>query len=426
MMVLVAVVAVGTFGCKKKAEGGGEPAVGEPTKTAEPAAATPTVPAEPAKAEGPGAIVDKAIEAAGGLENLKAKLAAATWESEGTFFGQPYKATTYWKAPDRLVMVLDGGEMTMGYAGAECWSGYGEIVVDCPKDDKGYSAEMLSIVHVMNLYPLKEEGVQVEAAGEADVDGTPAVGVKVSGGALTTEVVLFFDKATGLLLRSTYEGHFAEQSGTIEHRYSEHRDFGGVTMPGASTMTLNGKQVMNERILSARLGEVDETKFARPAQAALGQDKVRSLPEQQVAVTTVTGPYEGLGPATGGLFGWVMQKGLVPMGAPTYVYLKDPTSAASPAEYVTEVSVPVVSMGEAPAAEGGYEVRTVPAMEIAWRLEQGAYDQVAARYADLAKWAAENGYEIAGSPGMTCFNDPQNTPPEQLLNLLYYPVRKKQ
>ncbi len=78
-----------------------------------------------------------------------------------------------------------------------------------------------------------------------------------------------------------------------------------------------------------------------------------------------------------------------------------------------------------PAAEGGFEVRTVPAMDVAWRLEQGPYDQVSAKYADLAKWAGENGYEIAGPASMTSYSDPSTTPPEQLLNVLYYPVKKK-
>ncbi|MBN1773083.1 MAG: GyrI-like domain-containing protein [Deltaproteobacteria bacterium] len=432
LMVLAVAALFAAGGCKKKDQEGGTPPGGEPagpaTTTGPEQAAEPTgatePPAEPPKAPDPAAILDKALAAAGGLDNLKAKLASVTFESEGTFLGQPYKSMTYWKAPDRMVMAIAEMGMSMGYAPDACWSTMGEIVIDCMKEEQEYSGEGVSFAHAANLYPLKEEGVQVESAGTAEVEGSPAVGVKVSGGFLKMPVTLFFAEDSGLLLKAVYEGHFGMAQGTIEYLYADHREFDGLKLPGASTMTLDGKQIMTEKLLAVRPGELDDARFAKPAQAPLGETKVTAVPEQQVVVTTVNGAYEKLGPAVGALFGWIRQNGLMPMGAPTFVWVKDPSATQNPEEYVTEIRLPVASTGELPAAEEGYEFRTLPAMEIAWRLEQGPYDQVAARYAELGKWAEENGYRLAGPAAMTTFSDPQNTPPEQLLQSLFFPVTK--
>ena len=349
-----------------------------------------------------------------------------TIDSEGTFFGKPYKATTYWMAPDRMVINIVEMEMAMGYTPEACWSTMGEIVVDCMKEEQEYSGEGLSYMHAMNLYALKDEGVQAEAAGEADLGGTAAVGVKVSGGFLKMPVTFFFAKDSGLLLKATYDGHFGMEQGTIEYVYSDHKDFDGVKLPGASTMTLNGKEIMTEKVLAVKLGEVDETKFAKPAQAPFGVAAAKMMSAQTVAVTKVIGPYDKIGEGVGALMGWVAQKGLMPMGAPMMVYLKGPGDTQNPEEFETELWLPVAWLGDRPADEEVFQIRDVPATEVVWRLEQGPFEQVSTHFGELATWASENGFELAGPPAMAAFSDPSNTPPEQLLNALLFPVTTKQ
>ena len=442
-IVLLAAAVVAAGGCKKKAQESGAPGepagqpagetptqpekAAEPAKPPEPALepTDPVPPPEPAKAATPAEILDKAIEAAGGLDNLKAKLAAATIESEGTFYGKPYKSTTYWKAPDRMVMNIVEMGMTMGYTPEACWSTMGEIVIDCMKEEQEYSGEGLSYMHAMNLYALKEEGVQVEAAGEADLDGTATLGVKVSGGFLKMPVTFFFAKDSGLLLKAVYDGHFGMEQGTIEYRYSDHKDFDGLKLAGASTMTINGKEVMTEKILAVKLGEVDEARFSKPAQAPFGEARATMMPAQTVAVTKLTGPYDKIGEGVGALMGWVSQKGLMPMGAPMMVFVKGPADTENPEEFETELWLSVAWIGERPADEEAFQLRDVPATEVVWRLEQGPFEQASGHFGELATWAGENGYELAGPPTMAAFSDPNTTPPEQILSALSFPVTKK-
>ncbi|MBI5501245.1 MAG: GyrI-like domain-containing protein [Deltaproteobacteria bacterium] len=447
MMVLVAIVAVGAMDCKKKTEESAQPAANapveptgpttptEPAKAVEPVKeptepATPTQePTEPAQVEGPGALLDKAIEAVGGLENLKTKTAAATMETEGKFFGQPYKAINYFKAPGTSVMVIAEMEMSMGRSADSCWSTMGEIVVDCSKTEKEESDEMAASMAAMMLYPLKGEGVTLEDAGESDLNGTAAVGVKASGGFLKMPVTLYFDKTSNALLRIAYEGHFMGQVGPVEINYSNVKDFDGLKLPANSTMTLGGKVLIEETIVSVKWGEVDEAKLAKPAQVAFGETKIKAMPEHLVAVTKVTGPYDKLGEGVKALFGWVMSKNLVPMMAyPTFIFVKGPGDTQNPEEYETLVGLAVFPPAEMPAAEEGFEVKTMPAGEMAWMLQQGPPMEAAGHYEELAKWIEENGYAITEgqAAAMMMLGNPEETPAEQLLEVLFFPVTKKE
>ncbi|MBI5489462.1 MAG: GyrI-like domain-containing protein [Deltaproteobacteria bacterium] len=444
VMLLVAIAAVGAMDCKKKTEDSGQAAANapveptgptapvEPTKAVEPVKApveptTPVEPTEPVKAEGPGAVLDKAIEAAGGLENLQTKTAAMTMETEGKFFGQPYKATNYFKAPGTSVMVIAEMEMSMGHSADACWSTMGEIVIDCSKAEKDESDEMASAMAAMMLYPLKSEGVTLEDAGESDLNGTAAVGVKASGGFLKMPVTLYFDKASNALLRITYDGHFMMEPGTVETNYSDVKDFDGLKLPATSATSVGGKVLIEETIVSVKWGEVDEAKLAKPAQVPFGETKVKAMPEHLVVVTKVTGAYDKLGEGVKALFGWVMQNNLVPMmAAPTFMFLKGPGDTQNAEEYETEIGVSIFPPAAMPAVVEGFEIRTMPAGEIAWRLEQGPPEQVAGHFEELAKWAEDNGYATAGPAAMTMFSNPEETPAEQLLEVLFFPVTKKE
>ncbi len=61
----------------------------------------------------------------------------------------------------------------------------------------------------------------------------------------------------------------------------------------------------------------------------------------RAAVGTLVGPYEGLGPAWRDVHTWVLEQGLKIGAMPYEVYRVDPTQAASPAELVTEIVIPV-------------------------------------------------------------------------------------
>jgi effector-binding domain-containing protein len=81
--------------------------------------------------------------------------------------------------------------------------------------------------------------------------------------------------------------------------------------------------------------------IARPA-SAHGRIGSRQLPAVTVARTLHVGPYEDLGAAYGALTDWIERKGLTAAGPLQERYLNGPGEAATPAEYRTEVEIPIL------------------------------------------------------------------------------------
>lgn len=69
------------------------------------------------------------------------------------------------------------------------------------------------------------------------------------------------------------------------------------------------------------------------------------VPEQRVAVGTLTGPYEGVGAVMAALGSWVAERGLRIAGPMFNVYVVSPGTDPDPAHWVTEVCVPVADAG---------------------------------------------------------------------------------
>ncbi len=85
---------------------------------------------------------------------------------------------------------------------------------------------------------------------------------------------------------------------------------------------------------------------AAPVEAS-GQIQARVIPAMTVARTLHVGPYEDLGEAYRAINDWVEREGVDGAGPLHERYLNGPGDVASPAEYRTEVDLPIVA---APAA----------------------------------------------------------------------------
>ena len=73
----------------------------------------------------------------------------------------------------------------------------------------------------------------------------------------------------------------------------------------------------------------------------------------------------------------------------------------------------------------GIGTKNVEQCEVASAMHRGAYDEVGKTYNDLVPWILENGYEIAGPSEEVYLSDPQNTPPEELMTEVRFPIRKR-
>lgn len=377
------------------------------------------------KSPDPVAIVDKAIAAGGGLEAMREKLAAWSAESKGSYAGMEYEMTMWWRAPDRVVMNINNGWMAMGYSKDDCWTSMHGIVVDCMADEKAAVPETLGAMHLLNLYPLKDEGVVLEYKGEEEVNNKKAHIVEATVPGSPVPVTFYFDQESGLVVKHRYTSSFMGKRGEQVITVLGYGQFGGITMPSKSIMTFDGKKIMDDELVSVKYGLEDDLVFARPEQAPFGVAGVRTLDKYSALHTLHKGPYESMGASIGKLFMCIGMNDLMPMGGPVMVYLKDPMHTQNPEEYETEVRVPVNPTDATSLRGPGCALKVVPAQQVAIRLEKGPYEQTGKAYGQLAGWAAQNGWEITGPGMMNTYSDPRNTPPEELLNEVYFPVEKK-
>lgn len=80
---------------------------------------------------------------------------------------------------------------------------------------------------------------------------------------------------------------------------------------------------------------------ASPVQPA-GRVKAGALPAAQVVRTNYRGPYEGLGAAWGEFCAWIKTHGHTPRADLWEVYVKGPDVSPNPADWCTELNMPLV------------------------------------------------------------------------------------
>ena len=82
----------------------------------------------------------------------------------------------------------------------------------------------------------------VQALGPAEVDGKKAEGVAVSDSARKLQVKLWFDSATGLMVKKAYHAATMGAPGEVEEVLSDYRDTGGLKLAHKATLNRDGKK----------------------------------------------------------------------------------------------------------------------------------------------------------------------------------------
>src|SRR4051794_12104141 len=153
---------------------------------------------------GPRAIIDKAIQAAGGEAKL-AQFKAHTWTEKGTYYGMgdglPYTGKYAVQWPDRFSMEIEGF-FKMVVNGDHGWTKGGDgNTMEMSKEQFAEHKETNLGGYIATLLPLKDKAFTLTPLPEAKVDDRPAAGVQVSHKG-HRDVKLYFDKQTGLLVKS--------------------------------------------------------------------------------------------------------------------------------------------------------------------------------------------------------------------------------
>lgn len=157
------------------------------------------------------------------------------------------------------------------------------------------------------------------------------------------------------------------------------------------------------------------------------QPEIKMSEPVTVAFIHKQGSYEQIPEGYGQLYGWIAQHGLIPArdGAPMAVYLTDPAEA-SEAEAVWELWAPLA--GNPASTEPDADGLGVKDIEPAWvasAMHHGPYESIEPTYDKLMDWIEAQGYRISGPYVEIYYSDPDETPPEEYLTEVRFPVEKR-
>jgi len=155
------------------------------------------------------------------------------------------------------------------------------------------------------------------------------------------------------------------------------------------------------------------------------QVTVKDTEPMTMAFLSKKGSYTQISTAFGQLYGWIGQKGYIPSGPPMGVYFNAPGQVPED-QLLWELRSPIA--GKVPPGgpdKDGLGVRQVAAIKVAATVHKGSFETAAKTYEALVVWIMQNGYDIAGPCEEVYLKDPSQTPPEELLTEVRFPVRKR-
>ena len=124
-----------------------------------------------------------------------------------------------------------------------------------------------------------------------------------------------------------------------------------------------------------------------------------------------------LGQAYGSIAHYVGELGGQFAGPPYVAYYNDDME-----DLDIEIGLPVAR--ELPA-RGEIKARETPGGRVATCVHVGPYSDIEPAYEALARWVDENGYEPSGVAYEFYLNDPEETPPEELMTEIMFPLKQE-
>ena len=226
-------------------------------------------------ADGPRAIVEKAIKAHGGEENLN-KYQAAQVKGKGSMSDMGMEATftleLYAQSPNKVRSDLkfkvmgNTFEMSQVFDGKKAWSKAMGQVMEVEGDQLEDLKEEAYSNYLERIVPLIEDkNLKLEAAPEMKVEGKPALGVKVvSKGHKDT--TMYFDKASGLLVMTKRKSKDSTGMEVDAESYlSNYKSFNGVKQATKVLVKHGDKKFIEAELIDIKLLEkLDDKTFAKP------------------------------------------------------------------------------------------------------------------------------------------------------------------
>jgi hypothetical protein len=223
------------------------------------------------------AVIEKAVKALGGEEKLAARK-ALTFKIKGKFYGLgegiDYTADTSVQSPDKIRLQIDSSAngmkftLVMVFDGKQGWTKFNDQTTEMDKDTVEETKESMYAGAVEALTPLlKDKDFELAPVGEVKVGEHETVGVRVAHKG-HRDVNLFFDKKTGLLVKS--ERRIKDQMAggqemTEERLLDDYKDVAGIKHPTKVVVKRDGKDYSNNEITDYEVTDkIDDSVFAKP------------------------------------------------------------------------------------------------------------------------------------------------------------------
>jgi len=120
------------------------------------------------------------------------------------------------------------------------------------------------VMSLTTLVPLKSKGLTFESLADTKINGVEVTGFKVSQTDRPT-VSIYFDKKTGLLLKTSFPGKEAGVRVTKESVFTDYKEFAGIMLPTKIMEHHNNNKAGNWTITNYSFGgKIDAKVFAKP------------------------------------------------------------------------------------------------------------------------------------------------------------------
>lgn len=160
-------------------------------------------------------------------------------------------------------------------------------------------------------------------------------------------------------------------------------------------------------------------------EGAIGQVTVKETEPTTVAFLNMKGPYTQISESFSKLYDWIEQKGYQTSGPPMGIYFNSPSEVPDD-ELVWDLLIPID--GEVDPSQPdkqGLGVKRLKTIQVASTKHKGPYEEVWKTYERLAFWIKQNGYKIVGPAQEVYLTNPEETPPDELLTEVMFPIQGK-
>jgi hypothetical protein len=217
-------------------------------------------------------VIDKGIKAAGGEEKLNkfkagtCKIKGKSLEDEGNFTFEAFL-----QGGEQVKVAGDfdvqGMQKKVAFVvnGDQGWAKFADTVEDAPKEVLTAIKDIIrAFRYVYALTPLKDKAATLSPLGEVNIDGKPALGIKV-GCKDQKDINVFLDKASGLPLKAEVTFTKRGQEETLEIMLSDYKEFDGAKHFTKVALRQNGKSILEAELSEFKwLDQIEANVFDKP------------------------------------------------------------------------------------------------------------------------------------------------------------------